>query len=75
VKLSPQHIGRALGDMENRIDTLEEENESLFTQIDFLKTIVEQTLMKNNPDFKRHKVLKDMDDFLGSKIGRTRTTN
>ena len=70
MKLSPQHIGRALGDMENRIDTLEEENESLFTQIDFLKTIVEQTLMKNNPDFKRHKVLKDMDDFLGSKIGR-----
>ncbi len=75
MKLSPQVIGKALGALETRVVVLENENTTLLSQIDYLKTIVEQTLMKNNPDFKRHKVLKDMDDFLGSKIGRTRTTN
>lgn len=75
MKLTPQHLGKSIGDLQTRIEKLEVENEMLFAQVDYFKEIFENALVKNNPDYKRRKVLKEMDDFLGQKIGRTRTPN
>ena len=52
-----------------QVGVLQEENHNLKGDVDYLKDIVHNTLMKNNPDYKRKKVLGEMDDFLNTKYG------
>jgi hypothetical protein len=75
MKISPQHLSRALTLLTERVTTLEDEKATLIEGLEYLKDIVKNTMLKNNPDFKRYKVLAEMDNFLGQKIGRTRTPN
>jgi len=70
MKLSPQHIGAALGVTEKRTTVLEKEVLELQLAVNSLREIVQNALMKSNPEFKRKAVLNDMDDFLRKKIGR-----
>lgn len=70
MKLSPQHIGAALGVTEKRTTVLEKEVLEMQVAMNFLKEIVQNALMKSNPEFKRNAVLSDMDNFLRKKIGR-----
>jgi hypothetical protein len=75
MKLSPQNISHSLTKLIDRVEILEAENTTLTEGLEYLKDIVKNTMLKNNPDFKRYKVLAEMDNFLGQKIGRTRTPN
>ncbi len=70
MKLSPQHLSKAISDSGKRIEILEKEVLEMQVAMNFLKEIVQNALMKSNPEFKRNAVLSDMDNFLRKKIGR-----
>lgn len=65
-------LGAALKQLQDRVDILEPHVKELQEANDYLKEIVLNAMMKNNPEFKRNAVLSDMDSFLRKKIGRTR---
>jgi regulator of replication initiation timing len=79
MKLSPQQIGVCLGQQTKQIEQLNEEcaqlraeNEALNSDMDRLKGIVENMLMKHNPDFKKKRALQETDEFLRNRFGKPR---
>ena len=65
-------LGNAIGQNARDIKVLQEQVLELQEANTYLREIVLNALMKNNPEFKRNAVLADMDSFLRKKIGRTR---
>ena len=70
MKLSPQNLGGAIGANEKRIVALEEQNKVLQAQIDEVKSIIENLLMRNS-QYKKKQALEGVDDFLRNRFGRT----
>ncbi len=57
-----------LGKARNQIEELQGQVATLQSELDYLKEIVHNTLIKNNPDYKRRFVLSEMGDFLNRKL-------
>lgn len=73
MSLSQQKMGAWINKLFQRVETLEAENTQLKLQMDELKEIVHNALMKSNPEYKKKHVLGSMDEFLGQKFGESRT--
>ena len=58
---------------ERDIKILKQENEILKAQMDELKEIVHNTLMKHSPEYKKKIAMGSVDDFLRNRFGE-RTT-
>ena len=70
--LSLQKMGGWITQLFQRTEALEAENADLKIQMDELKEIVHNMLMKHNPEYKKRKVIGTVDDFLGKRFGERR---
>ena len=79
MKLTPNALGHALGQVEKRVQLLESRESELATDnteileaVNQLKDIIDNMLVKDNPNYRKKRVLDEMDGFLRNPIGRTR---
>ena len=79
MKLTPNALGYALGQVEKRVQLLESRESELATDnteileaVNQLKDIIDNMLVKDNPNYRKKRVLDEMDGFLRNPIGRTR---
>ena len=79
MKLTPNTLGLVLGKVEQRVTdlelkakVLEAENMELLEAINRFKDIIDNMLTKDNPLYRKKRVLDEMDGFLRNPIGRTR---
>lgn len=57
-------VAGEIAKLKKQIEYLQDNNTQLQGDMGFLKDIVHKALMTSNPDYKRSKVLREMEDFL-----------
>ena len=79
MKLTPNTLGLVLGKVEQRVTALElklkvveHDNMQLAEGMNRIKDIIDNMLTKDNPHYRKKRVLDEMDGFLRNPIGRTR---
>ena len=73
MKYTPLQLGLAPEDALKRVTSLELEVAQLQADFGYLTDIVQQAMLKSNPEFKKVSTLNEMDSFLRKRIGRPRS--
>ena len=72
MSFSQRKFAEWINQLVDRVEVVEAENRDLKIQMNELKEIVHNALMKSNPEYKKKHVLGSMDEFLGKKFGERR---
>ena len=67
--ISQQKFGVWINDLYKRVETLEGEREQLKTEMNELKEVVHNMLMKHSPEYKKKHALDGVSDFLRNRFG------
>lgn len=69
MRLNPQGLGVEVRKHAVKLELLEETNKKLLREVDELKEIVHNMLLKHNPDYKKKQALDGVGDFLRNRFG------